>query len=130
MWIYKSPEDIAKERRKIWLSFGGPFMIFILGMILCIIRSLVGPINPIHGGQYSPDSWDNAIIHSLKTSLIMAIIVYLLQLLFAKPFLSIIYPSKVMICNKCYKVKSSDGQQSCDCGGNFEDFDLWKWVDD
>jgi hypothetical protein len=62
---------------------------------------------------------------------VFAVFAYLLQLVLGTTFFeSATGPTKVLICDKCYRTKSADGEQSCDCGGVFEDFELWKWVDE
>ena len=123
--------DIAREHKKIWLSFGGPSMLSIIGFIAGIFMGLVGPINPIVGiPSYSPSCLSDLITQSFKLGLFLFFVVYLWQILAGKPFFPLMYLSKILICNKCFKVKRSDGNQSCDCGGKFEDFDLWKWVEE
>ena len=35
-----------------------------------------------------------------------------------------------VICNGCHEVKTVDGAFTCNCGGTFEPFANWEWVDD
>jgi len=34
-----------------------------------------------------------------------------------------------MICQKCHRIKTNDGQTQCDCGGKFLGLDEMKWVE-
>jgi hypothetical protein len=131
MWIHKTSEDIAADRKKLWLSFGEPSIVFIVFFISGMISVCVGPSSPYHQVQIFSDlSWWQVLTRVAIFSFIIAIIAYLRQLWFGKPIIPLMDQSKVLICNKCFRVKSPDGKQSCDCGGKLEDFNLWKWVDD
>jgi hypothetical protein len=126
MWVRKTIEDIASERRKLWLAFGGPLIFALLMFVACIIRAFIGPFRP---QENLPSSFWGLLVRTSEFSLIVAILAYLCQVLFGKTIFSL-FESKVQICDSCYHMKSPDGQQSCNCGGKFEDFRLWKWVDD
>jgi hypothetical protein len=55
----------------------------------------------------------------------------LLQVILGRPtFQIMLSQSKLLICDRCFRTKSADRKQYCECGGTFEDFDLWKWVDE
>jgi hypothetical protein len=128
MWVHKTLEDIAGERRKLWLAFGEPVIFALIVFVGGVIRVSTGPFLPT---THWFSSWTQALVFVAEMSLISAIITYLCQLWFGQPIFSLTtYQSKILICNQCYRVKSSDGEQSCGCGGKFEDFDLWKWVYD
>ncbi|MGA2062160.1 MAG: hypothetical protein ABSG67_16875 [Thermoguttaceae bacterium] len=103
---------------------------FIVGFILGIIMGLIGPINPTVPVLPLASSWGDLLVCATKVGLYTAIIIYIWQVLYGKHIFSIMSQSNnVLICEKCFKVKAFDGQQSCDCGGKFENFDLWKWDD-
>jgi hypothetical protein len=135
MWLHKTPEDIAAEHKKLWSAFGGPLgfslLLFILLLIVCLLRP------SYRGGvSYRPFTFVERLVFTLKFALISSVIAfpcaYLLQVWLKRPIWSILssYQTKVMICNKCFQVKSADDKPTCDCGGTFELFDLWKWVND
>ena len=127
MWVRKTHNDMACERRRLWFSLGGPIFCAIITFACCILKGFIGSIRQI---SYTPSSWVDILVYCAKISIILAIIVYLVQLLFGKPLLSLLlYKSKVMICDKCFRLKNFDGQETCECGGKFENFDLWKWDD-
>jgi hypothetical protein len=133
MWVRKTPEEIARKKTKLWKAFGGPVLFALLVCACWIVRDLVdfrdGPDagRPV-GGPVNV----NRLLWQAAVSLpFVAGLAYLLQLMIGMPFLELgVGPSKVLICDKCYRTKNPDGQGSCDCGGTFEDFSLWKWVDD
>ncbi len=61
---------------------------------------------------------------------------YISQLLFGTPeyFLNIIYMNaesisdKLLICNKCKTTQQKQKFVVCDCGGDLEPIENWKWV--
>jgi hypothetical protein len=131
MWVHKTPEDIAVERKKLWLDFSEPSIVFIIFFIIGLIFELSSATSPYHQVQHSPFlSWWRTLIRLIIFSFIGAILAYLRQLWLGKTIIPLRDQSKILICNKCFHVKSPDGKNSCECGGNFEDFNLWKWVDD
>jgi hypothetical protein len=43
MWVRKTPEDIAGERKKLWLAFSEPSIVFIVFFIIGLIFELSSP---------------------------------------------------------------------------------------
>ncbi len=41
-----------------------------------------------------------------------------------------IYKPTTVLCNKCNKVKENDGTTQCECGGEYIDMNMMKWVSD
>ena len=135
VWMRKTVDELDSECHRPWLAFGGPAAVSFLAFIGSFVMGLVGPRNYYGtqaGATNPPTTWGEALATSALRALVMAIAAfpcpYVYQLLAGRRLFSI--SSKVEICNKCYRVKSSDGEEACSCGGRFEDFDLWKWVDD
>jgi hypothetical protein len=129
MWVHKTTKEIADQRRKLWFAFGGPFFILILVFFCGVIKDMAG----LYKAGHSPSrefTLGQILSFASGFAVSAAIVTYLCQLLFGRPLLSLMEKSKVLICDKCFRMKNSDGQQSCECGGKFEDFDLWKWIDD
>jgi len=129
MWVRKNAKEIAEDRCNIWLAFGGPALACAIAFVLTVVGTLAGP-KPSHQVVCWPTNWYQTIRVAAKVSILATIVAYVCQVLFGKPIMSLLFSSNVCVCNKCYRVKSPDGQQSCACGGRFEDFELWKWVDD
>jgi hypothetical protein len=131
MWMRKDAEDASKERQKLWLAaFGSSLSGFVIIFVMGVIVSLTGPLMPVSGPLKGFSSFEDAIIHSLKTALIVGILFYFLYILSKGTLPGLSCHSTVMICDKCFRVKNNDGKEACECGGKFEDFSLWKWVDD
>lgn len=135
MWIRKTLEEIENECHKPWLALGGPALISFLSFVGSFIMGLVGPFVDESGNNWTttgPTTWPEAVQHSIRLALVIGIVAfpcaYLYQLLSGRRLFSI--SREVQICDGCYRVKSPDGEQVCDCGGKFEDLELWKWVND
>ena len=142
MWVRKTHEDFDREREKIdnershvWLAFGGPLKIssiaFFIGLVVAFVPPRPWP-GQTGGG---PDTLAGRLAITpyvaLTFAMIAFLVVYLFQVLYGRPALSLFSKEgKFLVCNKCYRVKSPDGQPSCGCGGEFEDFALWKWVEE
>ncbi|MGO8691326.1 MAG: hypothetical protein ACLQLG_17020 [Thermoguttaceae bacterium] len=127
MWARKTGDEIANEPRKVWWAFSGPtlasFMMFVGGVLSLVTGPKFG------GGASRPSTAGGFLFKAAVLSLLAWLFAYVCQIIFRKPFFSLL-SRKVVICNNCYRVKSPDGNARCGCGGEFEDFARWKWVDD
>jgi hypothetical protein len=138
MWIRKTGEDAAQVRKQMWLSIRQPLIAFVVGGLLTVVTVIRGPIYPPSSNPVTIRTWGQVIEGAIKLGLLCMVFVYIVQVLFGRPFSSVMdffglgsnVGRKVMICNACYRTKSSDGNLSCQCGGNFEDLARWEWVDD
>jgi hypothetical protein len=129
MWIRKTNSQLASERNRIWLSFGGPAVLF----FICVICNLIIVIRgPLDGGNHArwPSTWSEALGISFFVGTFGAVIGYVLQIVFRKKLASLITYGKIVICSKCHRVKYLDQETTCECGGTFENFDNWTWVDE
>jgi hypothetical protein len=61
---------------------------------------------------------------------VVAIAGYALQLVLRRTIRPLDTGVKVLICDTCHRVKHRDGENKCECGGTFDDFDKWTWIDD
>ena len=78
-----------------------------------------------------PTTFNQQVGSAVIVAIVVALLGYLLQVAFGRPLFEVItVQSKTVICNACFQMKQSDCQRLCDCGGTFEDFDLWKWISD
>ena len=141
MWLKKTFDELSQERnseekplsKESFQKAIKRFVYFFFGtlMVLIIQALILGP-------DYDPDvpvpsyalkvrELPEYLNRFLFTSLLLSVFVFIITLLKPKNFLSI-SPTSV-ICDKCFKVKNSDNVTKCDCGGGFENLDLYKWVD-
>jgi hypothetical protein len=130
MWVHKTAEDIADQRRNVRTRFGEPIFLGLLVFACLIVRRWAGI--PRDGPNlFRPATVTEFVVGTAILGLVIAVISYLLQVIFGRSVFELLtVQPKVLICDKCYQTKSSVGRQSCDCGGTFEDFELWKWVDE
>lgn len=139
MWIRKTTEDIEDERNRIdeqknraWSAFGGPLLFAVLGFV----AGLCAPFKQQYRYASDVPSYAGDVTMAPYCGLCFAlfafVLSYLTQVFLQKPLLAFFTDkqTKTLICNQCYDVKSPDGQPTCSCGGHFEDFSQWKWVDD
>ena len=60
----------------------------------------------------------------------VALVVYVLQLLLRREIDPLRVGGKVVICEKCNRIQHPNCAGRCECGGKFDDFDNWTWIDD
>jgi hypothetical protein len=70
------------------------------------------------------------LARSAIAALVAAVAAYILQIVCRKRLGSLFTPTRVVICDRRYRVKHADNKAQCDCGGVFEDFDRWTWTDE
>jgi hypothetical protein len=100
--------------------------------LLCIMALIVDPL---------PSTW---VSHPYKPIPLSELPEYFdIYLLIAFTFatyrflMSYFYPdffskrySSILICNRCFITKSGGKQNICSCGGQFENIDYYKWVEE
>lgn len=136
MWVRKTDEQKAKERRRLWFSFSGPALLFIGGFLAVVVKVLIGSHPPARSSNW-PGSWSQIfprlvvaiVLFAACIGIVVALSGYILQLILGRKILGV-GGAKVVMCNTCYRVKRRDRENQCECGGEFEDFDNWTWVDD
>jgi hypothetical protein len=130
MWMRKTDENNGKERKRYWLSFEGPGRLFAIVFFFTCLSEIIGNSRGDGGSAYWPGTWrviPRAVVGGILLGAIAAIVGYILQLVLGRKILA---GAKTMICNTCYRAKRQDREDRCECGGEFEDFDNWTWVDD
>ena len=125
MWVRKTDEQIVRGHRGLWLSFSGPLLWFLLLFVCAIGRTLEGPFRPV---QRWPETWPEILCRALVFAATASLLVYVLQLAVRRK----IYPvnGKVVICDRCHRVTRPTRARKCTCGGDFDNFDNWTWIDD
>ena len=125
MWTKKSPEQIAAERRGLWRHVRGPLLWFLLMFVGGIGLAIQGP--RLHE-EHWPSNLSEMILGAAFSAGVFVIAIYALHFIFGMnvPWAA----PKIMICDTCHRVKHRDGESRCQCGGTFDDFDTWTWVED
>ena len=127
MWVRKSDEQVAKERRASWRSFRPAFAWFVLMFLGGIVKAIQGPNQH---AEHWPITWSEILLCSTLFATVFAVVMYVLQLTLRSSDPFGFCGGKVVMCDRCYRTKNVDGKHTCECGGKFDDFDNWKWVDD
>lgn len=130
MWMHKTIDEVSAEENKSRTSFRIPAFWGIMAFACALVRSS-GYIT-FRSIAFPPRNSDlyHAFLHALILAGLTFAIVYLCQRFLGWNMFPRANDRKTVICNRCFRVKSADDQESCKCGGKFEDFKLWKWVDD
>lgn len=126
MWVRKSDQQIASERR-VWCSFGGPLVAFVIFFIGTIALAIQGPRRHV---EYWPVTWPQILQSAVAYASFLAIMVYALQILFRRRINFLAIKGRVAICSKCHLLKNTDRNKVCECGGTFENADNWTWIGD
>ncbi len=90
-----------------------------------LVLSIFSPRNV--SGRW-PQSWFEFLGIVCLIAACVAIVICILQIIRGNkidPF-----AIDIVICNKCHNVKHRDSNDKCECGGTFEDFDNWTWIDE
>ena len=114
---------MMKELSRVWLSLRGPAMWFAICLVLNL--AMVGskacyPANP--------KTVSVMLLLAIAFAAIVAVAGYVRQLIRGKTLDSLTI--RVVICDCCHRVKPPDGEAGCECGGTFDDFDKWMWIDE
>jgi hypothetical protein len=129
MWTRKSNEQLARERRRIWLSFSGPAALFVICFIANLGIAMRGPLLGGRSGRW-PDTWSLMFGVSAFVGAFAAIAGYALQVILGRKLVSLTEYGKIVICDTCHRVKHGDRERKCECGGAFDNFDHWTWLDE
>jgi hypothetical protein len=125
-WVRKSDEEIARQRRRLWLSFRWPLFWALLFWIASIFRGGFGPTN---GVTRWFTGWREMLRYNTNFCIWLFLVIYFLQIIFQRKMAPFAF-TKVVICNSCHAARNASTSTKCQCGGEFEDFENWKWVDD
>jgi hypothetical protein len=118
MWVNKSPEELIQKKQKdrinsLWATSCLGFLAFLSSLFIF--------------GKYS-DRVGLVPIDEIPKRIIPSVIVAIVIIFLIQRFL---FKKKTeSICPKCGTTKMSDVVKLCRCGGNFEDLETMKWVDE
>lgn len=129
MWTRKSDEQLAREHSRPWLSFRGPAFLF----LCCFVVGIVAAFTPYYQHpprMERPKSWERIVGRAIFVGTVVALSGYVLQIALRRKIRPWEFGLRVVMCDKCYRVKRRDHEEKCACGGVFDNFDNWTWVDD
>ena len=126
MWMRKSDVQVARERNRVWLSFVEPAILFLICFLATIGIAIQGPRVAVVNW---PDTWSEMLFESAIIATVVAIAGYVLQVVLRRKLSSLTKYGKIVICDTCHRVEHRDGESKCECGGTFDDFDKWTWID-
>jgi hypothetical protein len=129
MWVRKSEEQAARERSRRSRSFGEPAALAAV-CFLCFFGKLAEA--PRFPGQHGPYSWSEILGFSTFAAAVVAIAGYVVQVACQRPLSSVVSAlssTTVVMCDTCHRVKRRDREQKCECGGTFDDFENWTWIE-
>jgi hypothetical protein len=130
MWVRKTEKQVAGERQRLWLSFREPALLSLVVFSVSVLLAIEGPrYPPPYNGRW-PNMWREIFGGSAFMALVAGVAGYVFQLVVGKTIASMGSYGKIDICNACYRVKRRDRDNKCECGGEFENFDNWMWIDD
>jgi hypothetical protein len=127
MWVRKSARQMAGEQSGARLSFRGPAALFFICFLASVASAVGGPRFYANGRW--PGSWRDILFGATVIATVAAIAGYFLQLVLRRRLDPWAINAKAVICDACHRVKRRGGQSRCECGGTFEDFDSWTWID-
>jgi hypothetical protein len=131
MWVRKGDRETAAKHPRVWMCLRGPAVVFLFGFLAMVGGGVEGPRTSVEAW---PQSFSEILYCAAVFATAAAIAVYVLQLILRRPLdlVGMLFAGhvKVVICNSCYRVKERDAATKCECGGTFEDFDRWTWVED
>jgi hypothetical protein len=127
MWERKSDEELARARSRLWLSFCGPLLWFLVLFVSAIVLAFEGPRGPV---QRWPQTWPQIFSFSVRGAAIGALVVYVLQLVAQRKIDPFRTNRKVVICETCHRVQYPNSEGKCECGGKLDDFDNWTWIEE
>jgi len=84
---------------------------------------------PRQGLPSWPRSWLDVIVISTFISTVAAVADYALQLILGRKLDPWDIHVRLDICDTCHRIRRRDKSTLCDCGGRFDDFDNWTWID-
>ena len=126
MWVHKSHQQITRERGRQWLSFRGPILWFVTMFVGGIMLAAQGPRRAV---SHWPSTWSEVILCAISFAALGAIVNYALQVVLKTRLYPFGVRVDVVICDTCHRVKRRDRDGRCECGGKFDDFENWTWVD-
>lgn len=135
MWVRKNDRRVSKRAGRVWPFLRSSLVWFFLGFVLSVGITLRGPMRGVCNSW--PTTWCDTLTFAAQVGAVLAIVAFAFQLILQRriSFFECLEEgdssnAKVVICNECHRVKNRDRDDTCECGGSFEDFDDWTWIED
>ena len=109
------------------MSFRGPVLWFVTIFAAGIISAAQGPRLAV---THWPGTWSEVILSATSFAAFVAIVNYGLQLVLKTRLYPFGVRVDVVMCDTCHRVERRNREGCCECGGKFEDFDNWTWIDE
>lgn len=129
MWVKKTEQECSALENKQRFSFKRPLYASIGFWTVGILFAIVG-----HPSQYT--GWHSGVplaelvpwlqAHFAIFFIITFVFLYILQLIIGPIKFE---RSNTVICNKCFKPYTKKSISDCQCGGQLESIEKWKWVE-
>jgi hypothetical protein len=127
MWVRKTNQHNTSKCGRLWLSFRGPVLWFLVTFAGGILLALRGPYLAV---THWPSTWPEVISSATSFAAVFAIGSYALQILLKRRLVPFAVECDVVMCDTCHRVKQRDRETTCECGGKFDDFDNWTWIEE
>ena len=141
MWVKKTEEEInafyTKPEYVVGIKvtpFNGAVLVFVILTILQMLGDLI--LGKSKGRFYLPADYVREKVRLsdlpsllpgyLAVSLMSAIFLWVILKKFGKNTRF----SRTYLCQKCYRVKAADKNYKCECGGEYIEIDMMKWIED
>ena len=130
MWIRKELSEVIRDRHKKCRSIKIPLLYASSIFIFSAIMIKIG-YSKYSNPSIDPISWQRFFYSGIFIALILGISSFLLFYVWQLYTKRQIGEGRTtLICTNCYKTKCIDDIFTCDCGGEFVNFDEMKWVED
>jgi hypothetical protein len=134
MWIRMTPDEYRKQYYS-WRKFVfQPVVVSSIAFALASLKGIAGPKpgTPVSNAGYVAHSYCEAVQNGAIWAALVGIVCLLLEIAFRRPLFAVFrrFGAQVVICSKCFRVKNRNSESNCACGGEFEDIEHWKWIDD
>jgi hypothetical protein len=128
MWIHKSENQDIQNQSCERFSLRYFVSVFVVVFLVCLSGALIAPL-PYGIRPTKPTTWYGILLNCSIIAAVVAITLYLMRVIYNKRCDPLVSRVQIDICNKCFRVKHHEQSVKCECGGTFEDFDKWKWID-
>jgi hypothetical protein len=130
VWQRKSPEELKEDERKRSRHRKNP--------TLPIIIAVFGAVISFFGELFDAPRGVPTLWFFVLSFIVLFVVSYIGQYFFddAASFVMFLLSggpvgkSPTQICSLCHEIKTGDKTKVCHCGGPFEPFEHWKWVND
>ena len=128
MWVRKSDQRVPRRNNRVWLFLRGPAVLFVACLLTNVGVLIQGPRQ--RAGMPWPQGWSEIISHSALFAMVVAAGDCLLQLVLQRNLDPLALSQRLSCATLATGLEHRDGRHKCECGGTFDDFDNWTWIDE